>query len=146
MKAYCELFRKQLNKKAPRLLNMLRELNLTTDTFAFDWLFTLYSRAFDLPVVKVLWDIILCLGDFYAIKAGVVLLSQLESTFMEQVDKTSFVRLAVRGSSIGSIVKLLLENELVSQQKYEKKIEKCLRELLVKEYEQKMAANKRNLH
>ncbi len=111
---------------------MLKELQLNPETFAYEWFFTLYSRAFDLPIVRILWDIFLTLGDYYVLYTGVVLLSMLESTLKDKEDKTSYVRLAVRDISINNVVKNLLHGDQVSQKDFDKMIRKCIKKESIK--------------
>ena len=86
IKAYTGLFSQLVQKNAPKVHHSLSSINMTCESFAFDWFFTLYSRAFDMHFVQVLWDVLLVFGDFYVIYTGVVLLKILENEISKKSD------------------------------------------------------------
>lgn len=46
---------------------------IKTEGFLMSWIFTLYSRAFNLKVVRAVWDMIFVFGEFTIIQVGIAI-------------------------------------------------------------------------
>lgn len=44
---------------------------ISTEGFLMSWIFTLFSRAFNIKVIRAVWDIILVFGEFSIIQTGI---------------------------------------------------------------------------
>ena len=128
IQAYTRLFSRLVKKNAAKVHHALASISMTCESFAFDWFFTLYSRAFDVHLVQVLWDVLLVFGDFYLIHTGVVLLKILEKEISKktETDKSSLVRIAIKKLKLSQIIELLLE-EKVSGSRFDKMVAKQMR-------------------
>ena len=57
-----------MKSNCPKVINALDELGITTEVFIVDWVFTAFTRAFNLKVARVFWDIWLVFGDYYLLR------------------------------------------------------------------------------
>ena len=109
-----------LRKKSPKLTQYFDSIDMTSETFALDWLFTIYSRAFDLECSRMIWDVVIVFGSYYALLVGVIILSELEEQIIKQTNVTSFVRSSVKSISFKTIMLRLLNKDPVSHLEFEK--------------------------
>jgi hypothetical protein len=63
-------------------MNHIVEQSLNTEVFILDWLYTLFARAFDIKIVRVVWDCYFIFGEFYIIKAALALFIVLKKYMM----------------------------------------------------------------
>lgn len=89
------------------LYQRFKQINVSTEAFIFDWFFTIYTRAVDLKVVRVLWDIILIFGDFCFIGVGISLFHILHDDLINAriEEGFNFLRLKTKRIPVSKIVK-----------------------------------------
>jgi len=52
---------------------MISDNQIRTEGFLMGWLFTAYSRAFNIDVARAIWDIFLIFGDYCLLQTGISL-------------------------------------------------------------------------
>ena len=62
------MFNEKLLKNCSKVALLLSDLEISSEVFIVDWVFTAYTRAFNLKVARVFWDVWLTLGDYYLIR------------------------------------------------------------------------------
>ena len=62
------MFNEKLLKNCSKVALLLSDLGISSEVFIVDWVFTAYTRAFNLKVARVFWDVWLTLGDYYLIR------------------------------------------------------------------------------
>lgn len=108
--AYCKVFDKFLVEDSPRLLDYFRKNCINTMTFSIDWFYTLFSRAFDVSIVRVIWDMFFLFGSQFVVRAGVALITILEDEIFNEYMNEGFNFVRVRTSKLK--VSLILERAL----------------------------------
>ena len=111
--AYSKLFEQFLREESPELMNYLDEQTINTMTFSIDWFYTLYSRAFDINIVRVVWDMFFMFGTEFLIKAGVALICILKEELMKQymTEGFNFVRVRTGKLKISAILEKALQGK-----------------------------------
>ena len=106
--------------KEPELLDKINDLQISTQAFIFDWFYTVYTRAFDITVVRAVWDSYIVLGDYYVFSFGISLFELMKEDLMSSsiVDGFNFIRLKTNKLPLSKIVKSALYKN-VSQQKFD---------------------------
>jgi Rab-GTPase-TBC domain len=94
--SYTKIFEKLLEKQSPDLVRYLQSHCINTMTFSVDWFYTLYGRAFDINIVRVVWDMFLLFGSQFLVRAGVALMVILEDELMTEYMNEGFNFVRVR--------------------------------------------------
>lgn len=99
-----------MEKTNKKLLKKLNDIDVTTQVFIYDWFYTIYTRAFDIKVVRAVWDIILVFGDFYFLSFGVALFGLMEEDLMNGniEDGFNFIRVMTNKLPLSKMVKAVL--------------------------------------
>lgn len=136
--AYTKLFDKFLTEEAPDLLEYFRVNCINSMTFSVDWFYTLFSRAFEVKIVRVIWDMFLLFGSQFVVRAGVALLTILEDQLVKEYmnEGFNFVRVKTGKLKISQILECAL-GKGIDPNKFADEIER--------EYEAFVSPPKRNL-
>lgn len=94
--SYTKIFEKLLHDQSPFLVEYLQSHCINTMTFSVDWFYTLYARAFDINIVRVVWDMFLLFGSQFLVRAGVSLMVILEDELMTEYMNEGFNFVRVR--------------------------------------------------
>lgn len=94
--AYCKVFDKFLVQQSPSLLEYFQKNCINTMTFSVDWFYTLFSRAFDVNIVRVIWDMFFLFGSQFLVRAGVALITILEDEILKEYMNEGFNFVRVR--------------------------------------------------
>ncbi len=113
--AYSKLFEQHLAQEAPDLMKYFEVQGINTMTFSVDWFYTLFSRAFDVNIVRVVWDMFFLFGTQFIVKVGVSMMLILKDDMMKQYMSEGFNFVRVRTGKLK--VSLILEKAL--QGKYD---------------------------
>jgi hypothetical protein len=108
--AYCKVFDQFLLEESPNLLDYFKKNCINTMTFSVDWFYTLFSRAFEVNIVRVIWDMFFLFGSQFVVRAGVGLISILEEEIFKEYMDEGFNFVRVRTSKLK--VSLILERAL----------------------------------
>lgn len=60
---YCRAFDALLEDSVPWLFEQLNDLGIETEMFLIEWFYTMFGRAFSLPVVLRIWDLFVYHGE-----------------------------------------------------------------------------------
>jgi hypothetical protein len=58
---------------------MISDNQIRTEGFLMGWMFTAYSRAFNINVVRAIWDIFLIFGNYCILQTGISLFNLIKS-------------------------------------------------------------------
>jgi hypothetical protein len=101
LKIYNSIIWAVIQKKCPKLTAGLNEMEVNSEAVVVDWLFTLFTRAFDVSVLRYVffflndrhvWDMIFCLGDTYIVKFCIALLMCMEIYVDDGMDSINVFR------------------------------------------------------
>lgn len=76
---YIKYFEYLLKQKYSNIYKHLTKLNVQGEIFMVEWLFTMFCRAFSLPVVINIWDLFLYYGEIVFIKMAIGIFSFIEN-------------------------------------------------------------------
>ncbi len=69
IEGYMELLRALLRKHVPKVEAQFQQQNIVLETFAIDWILTLFAKSLPLEVAARLWDIFLFEGEVFLFRA-----------------------------------------------------------------------------
>lgn len=86
-------------------------------------MFTLFSKVFNIKVVRVLWDIFFVFGSFSIIKIGVSLFKILEAEILLRgvQDGFNFIKKKTEGLGVSKIIKIALKGEFIDEDEFQKR-------------------------
>lgn len=121
IKAYHSIFDKLMKKYCKKLFKVIRSYQISTETFILDWFFTLYTRAFNINVVRGIWDIYLIFGDYYLLQTGVSLFKLISDDLIESSIGEGFniIRMKTAKLKLSGLVNGIMKLN-VSQEKFDK--------------------------
>lgn len=67
---YKSIFNNKIKRKCPKVQKLLEVSGINTEAFLLDWLYTLFSRAVNIKMVRIFWDIFLIFGDYYLLRVA----------------------------------------------------------------------------
>ena len=105
---YKSIFNDKINRKCPKVKKVLDEFGINTETFILDWLFTLYTRSFNVRLARVFWDIYLVFGDYYLIRIAYSIFSLLKKQLENKdnmEDGLKFIRSQTGSLKLDKIIK-----------------------------------------
>lgn len=119
---------------------MIKSYQINTEAFILDWFFTLYTRAFNINVVRGIWDIYLIFGDYYLLQTGVSLFNLISDDLINNSISEGFniIRMKTAELKLSGLVNGIMKLN-VSQDKFEKLLYKeitKMREDKLKEQEE----------
>ena len=79
---------------------MIKEQEINTEGFLMGCMFTVYSRAFNIEVVRALWDIYLVFGDYMLLQIGISLFNIIKSQITYKQLEFGFSKLIAMASDI----------------------------------------------
>lgn len=106
--SYTKMFDKLLVQQSPKLLEYFQYHGINTMTFSVDWFYTLYTRAFDLNIARVIWDMFFLFGSQFLVRAGVSLMVILEEELRSEYMNEGFNYVRLRTGKL-KISKILEE-------------------------------------
>lgn len=111
--SYCQLMDRLLRKEAPELFEYFDLHGISTMSYAVDWFYTLFSRAFDIGIVRVVWDLFLLLGPEFLVRAAVAMLLLLKDELMggHAGEGFNFVRVKTGKLKVSRIVEISLKRD-----------------------------------
>lgn len=123
--AYSKLFEQLLQQAAPDLMRYFDAQGINTMTFSIDWFYTLFSRAFDVHIVRVVWDMFFLFGTQFIVKAGVAMMVILKDEMMTQYmsEGFNFVRVRTGKLKVSTILEKALSGKY-DPKEFETSIEK----------------------
>lgn len=74
-----------IKRECPLFIEKISSYNSSPSMYTLDWLYTLYSRGFDHQIYRLAWDLFLIFGDYYLLKAGVVIFKYFEHELMTRL-------------------------------------------------------------
>ena len=98
--AYSRLFDSRLAQRAPELTAYFESQAINTMTFSVDWFYTLFSRAFEVNIVRAVWDMHFLFGSEFVVNAGVALMTILKDEMMTNYMNEGFNFVRVRTGKI----------------------------------------------
>lgn len=109
--SYTKMFDKLLQNQSSKLLHYFKFHGINTMTFSIDWFYTLYTRAFDLNIARVMWDMFFLFGSQFLVRAGVSLMVILEDELTSEYmnEGFNFVRLRTGKLKISDILECALK-------------------------------------
>lgn len=115
--SYSTLFDKYLTQEVPELQAYFQKHCLNTMTFSIDWFYTLYSRAFDINITRVIWDMFLVFGPEFLLRCGVAMMVTLKDEMMTGYmnEGFNFVRVRTGKLKISKILKSAFKYKLSSK-------------------------------
>ena len=78
MQKYYKAFQYYMKKKIPQVLTKFEELGITPDMFLLEWVYTLFSRYFDIDNVSRIMSIYLLCDDSFIFRFGLAILISIE--------------------------------------------------------------------
>ena len=78
MQKYYKVFQHYMKKKIPHVLIKFEELGITPDMFLLEWVYTLFSRYFDIDNVSRIMSIYLLGDDSFIFRFGLAILISIE--------------------------------------------------------------------
>lgn len=94
--SYCKIFDNFLTQQSPDVLEYFKKNCINTMTFSVDWFYTLFSRAFDVNIVRVIWDMFFLFGAQFLVRAGAALITILEDEIFNEYMNEGFNFVRVR--------------------------------------------------
>ena len=96
-------------------------MNVSSEAFIYDWFFTVFTRAVDYKVVRVVWDVIFCFGDFYFLGIGLSLFISLSEELINSriEDGFNFLREKTRKIPASKIIKNAFKFKISHEKFYE---------------------------
>lgn len=76
---YTKYFEYLLKEKYSNVYKHLRKLNVQCEIFLVEWFFTMFGRAFSLPVVINIWDLYLYYGEIVFFKTAICIFNLIEN-------------------------------------------------------------------
>ena len=112
--SYSRLFDKKLKEEVPELTAYFESQCINTMTFSVDWFYTLFSRAFEVKMVRAVWDMFFLFGSEYIINAGVAIMTLLKEEMMNNYmnEGFNFVRVRTGKLKISRILSESLKRKL----------------------------------
>ena len=71
MNVYLNIFNTVINRAHPDAYTKLRTNEISLSMLLIEWFFTLYTRQFDLNVVRKLWDMLLVKGEVFLFRVSI---------------------------------------------------------------------------
>lgn len=99
--SYVRLFDLWMGQDNPKLFAFFEANGINTMTFSVDWYYTLYSRAFDIAIVKVMWDMFFLFGHEFPVRLGNSIITLLKDEMMTGYMNEGFNFLRCRTSKLG---------------------------------------------
>lgn len=62
------VFQDKLESKCPKVASSLKKIDINSEVFIVDWIFTGFTRVFNVKITRVFWDIFLIFGDYYLLR------------------------------------------------------------------------------
>ena len=78
MQKYYKVFQHYMKKKIPHVLIKFEELGITPDMFLLEWVYTLFSRYFDIDTVSRIISSYLLSDDSFIFRFGLAILISIE--------------------------------------------------------------------
>lgn len=112
--SYSKFFEESLREDSPELMSFFESQFINTMTFSIDWLYTLYTRAFDINCARVVWDMFFMFGPLFAIRLGVTILVTLKKEMMTEYmnEGFNFVRVRTGKIKISEIITKTLKSKM----------------------------------
>src|SRR3990167_622062 len=101
----------KLAQKCPAVAAALSTLDISTEVFLVDWIFTCFTRACNLKVSRVIWDLWLTLGDYYLLRISYALfaLQEKDLSSPEAIgDGLKFIRTRTTQLRLSALVRTAL--------------------------------------
>lgn len=107
----------------PKIAEYFKKRQLTTQLFTIEWMFTLFSKVFNIKVVRVIWDLFFVFGSFSIIKIGVSLFKILESEILLRgvQDGFNFIKKKTENLGVSKVVKLALQGDFLDEDEFQKR-------------------------
>jgi Rab-GTPase-TBC domain len=109
----------KLAQRCPVVAAALSNLDISTEVFLVDWIFTCFTRACNLKISRVIWDLWLTLGDYYLLRISYALfaLQEKDLSSPEAIgDGLKFIRNKTTQLRLSALVKTALrENKTPSE-------------------------------
>lgn len=105
---YKRLFNRKIERKCPKVKQMLDAFMINTETFILDWMYTIYTRSFNTKVARVFWDIYLLFGDYYLIRVAYAIFALLKKELSDKAnmeDGLRYIRSKTGTLKLSSLVK-----------------------------------------
>jgi hypothetical protein len=80
---YCEIFWILLEKKMPKVYEILKRINIQDELWIFQWFLTLYLYNFPLDFSKRIWDFIISKKDLAPVLIALGIIKALKNEIME---------------------------------------------------------------
>lgn len=75
---FCRTFDALLENEIPWLFEQLSDLNINSEIFLIEWFYTFFGRAFSLPTVLKIWDLMLYHGEVVFFKTALAIFHLLQ--------------------------------------------------------------------
>ena len=75
MNIYLNIFNTVINRAHPEAYTKLRTNEISLSMLLIEWFFTLFTRQFDLTIVRQLWDILLIKGEVFLFRLSIWIIS-----------------------------------------------------------------------
>ena len=98
--SYVRLFDLWMGEDNPKLSAFFEANSINTMTFSVDWYYTLYSRAFDIQLVRVVWDMFFLFGHEFPVRLGNSIITLLKDDMMTGYMNEGFNFLRCRTSKL----------------------------------------------
>jgi hypothetical protein len=105
------LFQDKLDQKCSQVSKALEQLGISSEVFLVDWVFTAFTRTFNIKLTRVFWDLFLIFGDYYLIRlayAVFFLLKKDLSNRENMEDGLKFIRNRTSNLKLSQLVKVAL--------------------------------------
>jgi hypothetical protein len=99
MQKYYKVFQFYMKRKIPSVLNKFEELGITPDMFLLEWVYTLFSRYFDIDNVSRIISSYLLSDDSFIFRFGLAILISIE----KKVNKDNM-------DEVASVINNLMQN------------------------------------
>lgn len=113
------MFNDKIQRKCPNVDKMLKEFHISTEAFILDWMFTVYSRSFNLKLARVFWDIFLLFGEYYVIRVAYAIFATLKKELANKANMENglkFIRAQTGQLKLSNLVKITLREAKTAQE------------------------------
>lgn len=109
-----------LKKFCKKFFKAIKSYQISTEAFTLDWFFTLYTRAFNINVVRGIWDIYLIFGDYYLLQTGISLFKLIADDLIQNSISEGFniIRVKTAKLTLSQLVAGIM-NLNVTQEKFD---------------------------
>ena len=108
---YKSIFNRKIERKCPKVKEMLDKFMIRTEAFILDWMYTIYIRTFNIKIARVFWDIFLLFGDYYLLRVAYSIFALLKNDLAKSTNMENglrYIRSKTGTLKLSKMVKLTL--------------------------------------